>query len=169
MSFTNRSDSRKGFTLLEVVIALGVFTFGLMGMISLLPQTILTHRQAISNTVLAQITQQVTGEVQMCGPNEFAQTYKSNQPQVWYFDYQGNQLTSGSPGIVYRAQAVVTSVQLSGTPTPALSSCLQLVQIYATFDPTSAGTVLSNLVQTGAPTGVIVVDQPPVIAGVGGL
>jgi len=154
MSPIRPSCCRKGFTLLEVVIALGIFTFGIMGMISLLPQTIVTHRQAISNTVLAQITEQLSGEVQMCGPAEFA-TYNNQQ---WYFDYQGNQLTSTSTGIVYRAETQVSQVQLSGTT--ANSNCLQLVQIYATFDPTPTGTVLSNLVTQGKPNGVIIVDQP---------
>ena len=114
--------------------------------------TIVTHKQAISNTILAQITQQLAGEVQMCGPAQFA-TYNNQQ---WYFDYQGNQLSAGSPGIVYRAQTTVTSVQLSGQA--SASNCLHLVQIYAAFDPN--GTVLSDNISKGKTSGVIVVDEP---------
>jgi len=172
----------KGFSLIEVATALAIFAFALVGLISLLPMAITTHRQAVGNTVIAQITQQLTGEVQMCGPNEFAKTY-TQQNQVWYFDYQGNQTgtataTTGTatpspapstnPGTVYIAEAIVTpSTTLPGST--GTSTCLQTVQIYAAFDPTSTGTLLLSQINKGAPNGVVVVNQPTVVSGVGGL
>jgi len=150
---------RKGFTLIEVATALAIFTFAIVGIISLIPMAIVTHREAVGNTIIAQITQQLTGEAQMCGPAQFA-TYNNQQ---WYFDYEGNQVTAGTTGIVYRAQTTVASVQLSGQATSP--NCLRLVQIYAAFDPTPTGTILSGLVTQGTPNGVVIVNQPTALAG----
>jgi hypothetical protein len=128
---------------------------------------VITHKKAVDNTILAQITQQVTGEVQMCGPAQFAATFK-NQNQLWYFDYEGNQLatsTTATPptGTVYGAEAVVTTAQLPGQT--STSTCLQTVQIYAVFDPTPNGTLLSKQISSGIPNGVVVVNQPTALAG----
>jgi len=147
--------SRAGFTLLEVATALAIFAFASVGLISVIPMAIVTHKQAVGNTILAQITQQLTGEVQMCGPAEFA-SYNS---QTWCFDYEGNQLTGTNPtGTVYRAETVVKTTQLPGQT--ASSTSLQLVQIYAVFDPTPTGTTLTKQVSSGIPNGVVVVSQP---------
>jgi uncharacterized protein (TIGR02598 family) len=153
--------TKKGFTLLEVVVALAIFTFAIVSMIGLVPATIVSHRQAVSNTVLSQITQQLSAEAQMSGPAEFS----SFNGKTWYFDYQGNQLTSqSSSGVVYQAKVVVSPVYLSGQTTSS-NPPLQLVQIYDAFDPTPNGTILANLVNLGTPNGVIVVNQPTALAG----
>lgn len=53
-----------GFSLIEVVLALGILSFALVGLFGALPFGLGVFRQAIDQTVSAQIAQEVTGMIQ---------------------------------------------------------------------------------------------------------
>lgn len=90
-----RAGSRRGFSLVEIVITLGIMAFGLVPLMALMPIGLNVHRQAIEATVSAQIVARVAHDAQ--------QADFSNLPPslVYCFDDQGNMLTSGSDGSLF--------------------------------------------------------------------
>lgn len=117
------SHGRKtGFTLVEVVIALGIVAFGIISVFGLLPAGLGIFRDSIETTVSSQILQQVITEVQ---ETEFDQLIKDKAENpisagatgakaFRYFDDQGKELTAPASA-VYQ---VNTRIQ-SATDSPA--------------------------------------------------
>src|SRR5579862_2206287 len=54
--------ARAGFTLVEVALSLGIFTFGITAVIGLLPMGLMTFRQAKDTSVGAEIAQRLFSE-----------------------------------------------------------------------------------------------------------
>ncbi len=74
--FLNKNDlaqlasfrgSRKSFafSLVEVTIAIGIISFGLVAIVGLMPVGLVTMRQAMDQTIEAQISQQMAGEASL--------------------------------------------------------------------------------------------------------
>jgi len=87
------SRQRKGFSLVEVVMALGIMSFALMGLVGLLPAGLSQFRQAIDLTVKAQIAQELISMVQRTDYADLAALGTSGQPAVYYYDSEGAKLT----------------------------------------------------------------------------
>lgn len=94
-----RSAAKRGFSLVEVVLALGIMSFGVMPLVALLPIGLSVNRQAIGVTVATQIVSRVTQEAVQTDysllPNG------SSQPLTYCFDDQGNLLSSGTSGSLF--------------------------------------------------------------------
>ena len=82
-----------GFSLVEVVMALGIMSVGLVPLMALLPIGLKVHRQAIEVTVASQIVARVTHEAQQTDYTDL--TLAGNSPLTYCFDDQGNLLSSG--------------------------------------------------------------------------
>jgi len=88
-----------GFSLVEVVLALGIMTFGLVPLMALLPIGLRVHRQAIEATVSSQIIARVTHEAQQTDYTNLPNG--SNYPLTFCFDDQGNVLSSGTSTVLF--------------------------------------------------------------------
>lgn len=77
---------RGGFTLVEVVLALGLCSFALISLLSLMPVSLNSARHALEIARTAKAFQMVTSELTQ---SKFA-TVAAMAPSTHYFDYDGN-------------------------------------------------------------------------------
>lgn len=102
--------SRAGFSLVEVVLAIGVMAFAFVGIFSLLPAGLTNFRQAMDLSVGAQIAQRVIGDAQQTDfnvlvdeknlPTTANYTFRApkvSAPALRYFDEQANEVVPKNP------------------------------------------------------------------------
>jgi uncharacterized protein (TIGR02598 family) len=105
----------------EVTLALGVISFGMLAVLGLLPAGLGTFRQSMDTTVASQIFQQIINEAQ---ETDFDQLIKDKTnatissgstgvKQIRYFDNQGKELTNAT-GAIYH---VNTRIQVAASST----------------------------------------------------
>jgi uncharacterized protein (TIGR02598 family) len=123
-------DSR-AFSLVEVVLALGIVSFAFIGIIGMLPVGMSTFRQATDATVQSQITQQMVSQV---AETNFANLNKLTT-STYLFDDQGI-LVSDDSKCIYKVAIDVTTdttvfpVSNAADAAPVNVSKLATVKIY---------------------------------------
>lgn len=101
--------SNRAFSLIEVVIAMGVTSFALLGMVALIPMGLSSARAAVDATTESQIVQYARNELELTDFTNLT---------VWsgtttYFDNQGLPTTNGDPAQIYAVTYAVTNLALS--------------------------------------------------------
>lgn len=138
---------RKAFSLVEVTMALGIFSFALMGLLGLIPAAVTTHREAKLDTVLTQIKQRLAAEVLLTDGAELQALNNFTRA----FDVEGREIEIGDSDAaartVYRGKIVLQNFQ---TPGGHSSDSLQRVVLYAVHDPTSGGELLDKARPSGS-------------------
>ena len=91
-----RRNGPAGFTLVEVVIAMGIVVVALIPLLGLMPMGLNTSRQAIDTTIQAQIVQHMTGLAQETDFSNLAQLNNNSgvNNTLEYFDAYGNFVTT---------------------------------------------------------------------------
>lgn len=107
-----RGISCRGFSLVEVVIAIGVIAFAFIPMVGMLPMGLNLSRQAIDTTVEAQISQRLTAEVQQTDFSRLDELATASIANPYYFDDQGNKVTDPANAIYQATFAISTSTTL---------------------------------------------------------
>ncbi|MEI9998946.1 MAG: Verru_Chthon cassette protein B [Verrucomicrobiota bacterium] len=108
------------FSLIEVVLAIGVTSFALLSMVALLPIGLKTSREAADDMTQAQIVQYARNQLELTTFSDLA---------VWttnpvYFDAQGLPTTANDPSQIYKATFVVTSVAFCSSTASSASPIL---------------------------------------------
>ena len=93
----------KGFSLVEVTLAVGIVSFVFLTILGLLPTGLRTFTSAIESSVGGQILQRVINEAQQ---TDF-DTLVSVAPTERYFDDQGNECVAG--GAIYHVNTRITA------------------------------------------------------------
>lgn len=94
--------NRQAFSLIEVVLALGVVSFAFVGIMGMVPVGLKNFRQAIDTNVQSQISQQITAEIQLSRYADLATNGSGSLNFPKYFDDQGGAVASAAdPGCVY--------------------------------------------------------------------
>lgn len=107
-----------GFSLVEVVLAIGVIALAFIPIFSLLPAGLTTFRQAIDNSVGSQIVQRLVGEAQQTDyPTLIATTTYQR-----YFDEQGNEVASDKDYIYTAEISVNSQTELPNASVPPTGS-----------------------------------------------
>jgi len=88
--FRNKKSSR-GFSLMEVLLALGIVAFAFIPVVGLLPVGLDASRQAIDATIEAQIVQQLSNDVLQ---TDFSNLDELALAPLAYYDNQGKKTTS---------------------------------------------------------------------------
>jgi uncharacterized protein (TIGR02598 family) len=137
---------RSGFSLVEVVLAVGVISFAFVAILGLLPAGLSQFRQAMDNSIASQIAQRIimdaqqsdfdvltdTAHRQASSVDPFrAKTYSSSDASkstplyIRYFDEQGNEIVpQGLTPTAKEAIAIVYHVNTRITPAPSLPGSL---------------------------------------------
>lgn len=102
----------RGFSLVEVVIAIGVIAFAFIPMMGMLPAGLDLSRQAIDATVEAQIAQQLTAEVQQTDFSRLGELASTSVANPYYFDDQGSKVSDPANAIYQAVFAISTSTAL---------------------------------------------------------
>lgn len=127
MSVFSRRDG--GFSLVEVVMALGIFIFAIVGIVGLLPVAVETHRKAKVDTVLTQIQQRLAAELLLTDGarlDALASTQRN-------FDVEGRELAAPEAALtVYSAKLTLNAATLPGGVS---SASLRRATLYAVENP----------------------------------
>lgn len=122
--------SPRAFSLVEVIIALGVVSTALVGLLGLMGMAFGQLRQSIEMTTKTQIVQGIAAEVEMLDYSKL-DTYRTSKFPRFYDD-EGQAQTSGSPTALYKVELAVGPAKVPGqsstaTAAGALPSAQQLV------------------------------------------
>lgn len=90
---TNSSWLRKGFSLVEVAVAMGVVSFSLLGVVTLLPAGLTTVKESADEAARSAIVRRVRAELNQA---DFADVVNGLPGERWYFDAAGIRLDSGA-------------------------------------------------------------------------
>lgn len=113
-----RDLSREGFSLVEVVLAIGVVAFAFLAIFGMLPTGLGISRQAMDASVGAQIAQRIINDAQQsdfaellkdAGGKTIAGTNQTGRKAERYFDDQGGELPAASKRLaIYHVNTRVT-------------------------------------------------------------
>jgi len=138
---------QRAFSLVEVVLALGIVSFAFIGIIGMLPVGMNTFRQATDATVQAQITQQIITQVRETNYADLNSFTKddpaTHQARIYLFDDQGILVSDESLSIYKVAVDVIGNTTVfpsssgNADATPVDVAKLATVKIYIinTKDP----------------------------------
>ncbi|CAN5687498.1 hypothetical protein BH09VER1_BH09VER1_03700 [soil metagenome] len=104
---------KRAFSLIEVVLALGVVSFAFVGIVGLMPVGLKTFRTAMEMNMQSQLSQRIAGETQRSRFDDLkASDFSSlNFPQ--YFDDQGSPVASASdPNCLYTVDVASAPAQV---------------------------------------------------------
>ena len=120
---------RKGFSLIEATVALGILSFAIVGLIGLMPVGLQTMREAMDDSATSLIARRFIGEFRQ---NSLDAILTQPMPQR-SFDFEGQEVAKESdPLAVYKAQATATLT--SGAAGDAASSP-NLVKVEIVISP----------------------------------
>ena len=109
MNKTKRLPFSSAFSLVEVVLALGVTSFALLSMVALIPLGLTEAREATDSTTESQIVQYARNEIEMTPFTNLSAWAGTNS----YFDNQGLPTSKGSAEQIYTVSYGVTNVAMS--------------------------------------------------------
>lgn len=115
MRFTGLGN--KAFSLVEVVMAIGVVSFALLAVVGTVPVGLETVRESMVQAATANIARQLRGELQQISFNTSGSaSYNiSNLPQKSYYYTQDGMVLPGTDGAYYKASLAVDEVSVTGT------------------------------------------------------
>jgi uncharacterized protein (TIGR02598 family) len=126
----NKFPRTRGFTLIEVTLALGVVSFALISLLGLIPAGLQTFRSSMDMSVRSQIVQRIAGDAMQTNFDTLIASESSDR----YFDDQGRETTQQS--YTYQVHVQVTpSTDLPAASSPEANSNLATVQILIVNNP----------------------------------
>ncbi len=127
---------RRGFTLVETVLAIGIVVFTMLPILGLLPVGMDSQQEAISSTVESQLVQAVSGEISLTDYATVASSY--HEPVETFYNEEGALLPSDH-GMVYAVKVALKDVSAPADPSlaPATSLCavIQVTRVNAPSKP----------------------------------
>lgn len=111
------------FSLVEVVLAMGIVAFGITVILGLLPVGLNTVRQAMDLTSEGQIVQQISGEALV---TPFTQLSDKFSGKTFYYDDEG-QKTAGAQSARYWVTTTLTNPVYPGSST-AVDSYIRTIR-----------------------------------------
>lgn len=129
---------RRGFTLVETTIAMGIVAFAMVPILGLVPMGLTTFRNAISVTAEAQIVQGLSNEILLTDYQLLTDKYSSEQ--VSYYSDEGEHLLSGGDAAaLYQAKVVLQDVSApaDSSVTPVASKCA-IIEISPVANPANS-------------------------------
>lgn len=91
------------FSLVEVVMSLGIVSFAMVGIMSLLPMGLATFRDSINTTTQAQIVQRLLNDALLAD-------YTSLKNYTTNYDESGRGVLSSSSSRIYTVDVVLTNI-----------------------------------------------------------
>jgi len=131
-----------GFSLVEVVLALGLASFALVSMVGLLSVGFRGARDSINMTVISDIADGVAGEAQLTAWTNLTTNYGNS---TWYYDDLGKKLSNK----VQAAYEVRTSLTTAPTVISAGNFATNLqIEIHAVANPQNTNIISRLLVKS---------------------
>jgi uncharacterized protein (TIGR02598 family) len=128
----NRLFSR-GFTLAEVMIAMGIVATVMVGLLGMIPLGVRSVREATNLTITGRIAQEVIGNIQQAN---WKDVEKSFDKKTFFFDNEGFLIRSGNKSTPsFQARVLMDPLKVTiGTTNYGLDT-LRKIQIEVEFTP----------------------------------
>lgn len=137
--------ANRGFSLVEVTLALGIVAVGMLAIVALLPVGEETLRLSANDTAQTRIVQELSARLQA---SDWDQTNNlaAYQDQLFYFDRQGNQTSATATETIFTAQLQVPTagLQLPSADDSCTNDNLRQVGVKITALPAGISDRLSN-------------------------
>jgi uncharacterized protein (TIGR02598 family) len=127
-----RRNTRFGFSLIEVVMAVGIVTFSLFALVGAIPVGIKTIQDSMKASAKANITQEIRAELQQVTFGTSAGNIDSLMSQVNYYSDRGI-LLPGADGAYYEASFSKADVPMPGSTGYFQSGNGQLIKVTLTY------------------------------------
>ncbi len=142
-----RARRRGGFTLVEVVLALGVASFGLISMMGLLTVGLKTFHDAMSATTETEIAQQMANQLQLAN---YSTIKSATTPTTYYFTQEGIQTTAAN-AVYYAQVAPPTVLTVPGATTAtSLNTLTFVVSIWSVSSPQTINAIPIQIANNGS-------------------
>jgi uncharacterized protein (TIGR02598 family) len=143
---SRRSSPRRdsaGFSLVEIVIAVGVAAFALMALLGLLPSGLKTFKSSVDASVGSQIAQRIFNDLQIA---DWASVTNNTNP-VRFFDEQGTELAdSNAINCIYWARVNVSSNSSGVSTTYLNNTTANLVTVNVMVANNPGGALPTNVI-----------------------
>jgi len=116
-----------GFSLIEVVLAIGIIAVALVPLMALMPTAMQVHRDAVESTLIAQMLQRVTFDAQQTEFENLIDGSSSIGP--YFFDDQGTSVDENDPSRLFDVQVTLVSPAIVPSDEPDGSSSSNLAQL----------------------------------------
>lgn len=153
----SRTKSSLGFSLVEVVLAIGIVAFAFVGIFALLPTGMGISRQAMDASVGSQIAQRIINDAQQSDFPELLKeangktitgTNQTGRKAERYFDDQGGELPAASKArAIYHVNTRITpatAMPKTGTSTGGDNVNLAIVTVQVVNNPGNRELALST-------------------------
>ena len=134
-----------GFSLVEVVLAMGIVSFTFLGLVALIPTGLKMSREAADATTESQIIQFVRNQMQLTTYTGLATACAT----PLYFTADGLPTTANDPNEIYKVNLTTANVAMAdavGNTTDLSSTSAQIVRITITNRSASAANTFSIVV-----------------------
>lgn len=112
-----KSHQSPGFSLIEVLFALAIFSTVALSLIAILPTGFDNVREAANLSVVSRIVQTITSDAQSSDWDEFGKRFSIPEERFQYFDDQGNSIEKkGVPNHIYTARIEIVHSPNSAVP-----------------------------------------------------
>ena len=135
--------NQRGFSLVEVTMALGIISFGMVSVLGLIPVGLNTMRQAMDATVEEQIVRKISGEVLL---TPYSQISSKIISQPFYFDDQGTALKTSGKARFRATVADGTTAYPGSTATPPdkpITDSMRMLRVQVDVTPNGGGASIS--------------------------
>ena len=120
------AKERKGFSLVEVTMALGILSFAIVGLLGLMPVGLQTMRDAIDDSTTSLIARRFIGEYRQNSLDAILAQPISQRS----FDFEGQEVAKDSdPMAIYKAKATATLTSGTTSSSGNLASSPNLVKV----------------------------------------
>lgn len=131
--FRNHPSWRSGFSLVEVTLAIGILSFGLLSVIGLMPVGLNAFRQSINASVGTQISQRLMNEKRQ---TDFVTLIApANATEYRYFSDEGDEVPATSSIFVAKILVANASAVPSSGNSRFTNSSLAKVEVRLTHSP----------------------------------
>ncbi|MBN8710765.1 MAG: hypothetical protein BGO12_00785 [Verrucomicrobia bacterium 61-8] len=145
-----RRASRKkttAFSLVEVVTALGIVSFGLVSMMGLLVAGIGTFREAVNATTEAQIAQQLANKMSLADYSAIV----TNSEKVYHFTQEGLPVQNAGEAIYSAKVSAPTKLLVPGATSDGVSNTSTVViSIWSKTSPESTNAIPLQIANNGS-------------------
>lgn len=146
-TISDRKRSDLGFSLVEVVAALGIVSFGLVSMMGLLVAGISTFHDAINATTETQIAQQLANKLALADYS----TIITNQALVYQFTQEGLPTTNAAEAVYSARVSSPSTLLVPGASAGQVSNTATFViSIWSKTSPGSTNAIPLQIANNGS-------------------
>ena len=105
-----------GYSLVEVMVAVGIVSFGIIAMVSMMPSGLNTFRTSMDRSISSQIAQRIVNEARQTDFATLTGFAGNSTSSYKYFTDEGDETTIGAANQIYVARVDITKqVTIPGT------------------------------------------------------